>query len=188
MNFIINLLNKIIIVINRAIDGLNKKTVDRIKSSFYALVFILIVLGIFVGYNRGKDSAKKYGKPLIESTNDVFDFFIKKNRSKEQYRSMLETELIEEKREMQLKKVEFPANEMIKTELENKVIETGIDAKRNPFLSMDSQKMADIDRTDDRIKKSDVRELKKEGTKIRLKDKTIKGDQPIDAGAKIIEK
>ena len=68
-----------------------------------------------IGYNKGKGSAKKYGKPLNENTNSVFDTLIKKSRAKAQYKSMLESEFIEEQNKLQLKKVEFPSNENSKT-------------------------------------------------------------------------
>jgi hypothetical protein len=187
MNFIINIINKIIIIINRLIDGLDRKTVEIIRKSYYSLLVIVIIAGIFIGYNSGKGSAKNYGKPLIESTNEIFEGMLNKGRAKERYKSMLETELIEEKRDMQLKKVEFPANEIMKAEIENKVIETDTGTRRSS-LSIDNPQVAEVDRTDNQIKKPDVRELKREDTKIRIKNKSVKSSQPIDTGIKIIEK
>jgi hypothetical protein len=188
MNFIINFINKIIIIINRLIDGLDRKTVDTIRSSYYGLIVVLIILGIFIGYNRGKGSAKKYGKPLTESTNEIFEGMINKGRSKERYRSMLESELIEEKKELQLKKVDFPANEIMKAEIDNKIIEGDSERTRGSSLTMDNPQVAEVERTDERMKKPDVRELKREDSKIRLRNKSGKTNQPIDAGTKIIEK
>jgi len=185
MNIITKILNKIIITINRLIDGLSRKTVETIKMSFYGLVFIIIAIGIYIGYSSGKGAAKKFGKPINEDTNDVFDPLLKKSRDKGQYKSMLESELIEEQKDIQLKKVEFPSNENLKGEIETKVIEPDKDIKKDRSLSLDSQKIADIERTDDKARKTDVRELKKDAPKI--KDKSVRETYPLD-NSKIIDK
>jgi hypothetical protein len=187
MNVLIKILNSIIITINKLIDGLSKKTIETIKMSFYCLVVIIVAIGIYIGYNRGKGSAKKYGKPLNEDTNSVFDPLLKKSRNKGQYKSMLESELIEEQKDIQLKKVEFPSNENLKTEIDTKIIEPAKDIKKNTSLSIDSGKIADVERTDEKIKKPDVRELKKELPKDIIKNKAVKETSPMD-NSKIIEK
>lgn len=185
MNFVVKAINQIIIIINKLIDGLDKKTVSIIRNSFFGLVFILVIIGIVIGYNKGKGSAKKFGKSLTESTNDVFTTTFNSRRSKGQFRSMLETELIEERKNIQLSKVPFPARETIKTEIETKVIEPDADIKKNTSLHIDNQKIPEIKRTDETIKKADVRELKKEYPKIKPKNKAA---NPIDTNSKIIDK
>ncbi|MFH0974286.1 MAG: hypothetical protein V1874_00715 [Spirochaetota bacterium] len=188
MNFIINILNKIIIIINRFIDSFDKKTVNIIKTSFYGFVFILVIIGIYIGYNMGKGSARKFGKPLTEDTNTLFDFSFKKSRERSRFKSLLESELIEEKADKQLKKTEFPANETIKTELDTKIIEPASDIKKQPLPFMDNKKIADVDKTDDKFKKSEVRELQKEIPKLKMTGKTVKENRPIDPKSKIIDK
>lgn len=185
MNFIVKAINQIIIIINKLIDSLDKKTVSTIRNSFFGLVFVLLIVGIFIGYNKGKGSAKKYGKSLTESTNEIFTTTFNSRRSKGQYRSMLETELIEERKNIQLNKVPFPARETVKTEIETKVIEPDPDIKKNTSLHIDNQKIPEVKRTDETIKKSDVRELKKEYPKMKQKSKAA---IPIDTNSKIIDK
>jgi hypothetical protein len=185
MNIISKVLNKVIIAINRVIDGLSRKTVETIKMSFYGLVFIIVALGIYIGYSSGKGAAKKHGKPINEDTNEVFDSLIKKSRDRGQYKSMLESELIEEKKDIQLKKVEFPTNDNLKSEIETKVIEPDKDIKKERSISFDSQKIADVERTDEKAKKSDVRELKKDVP--RMRDKSLREASPLD-NSKIIDK
>jgi hypothetical protein len=187
MNIIIEIFTKVIIAINKIINSLSKKTIETIKMSFYGLIFIIIVIGVIIGYNSGKGDAKKYGKPLNEDTNEIFDSLVKKNRDKDQYGSMLESELIEEQKETQLKKVEFPANENLKTEIETKIIEPDKDIKKDASPSIGSRKIADIERTDDKSNKSDVRELKKDMPKYNIKNKSAKEITPMD-NSKIIEK
>jgi hypothetical protein len=185
MNIITKLLNKIIITINRLIDGLSRKTVETIKMSFYGLVLIIVAIGIYVGYNSGKGAAKKYGKPLNEDTNEVFDPLIKKSHDKGQYKSMLESELIEEQKDIQLKKVEFPSNENLKSEIETKVIEPDKDIKKDKSESLDNRKIADVERIEEKAGRPDVRELKKDAPKI--KDKSKRETTPLD-NSKIIDK
>ncbi len=185
MNILIKIFNKIIIAINKLIDGLDRKTVETIKMSFYGVVLIIVVIGIYIGYSSGKGAAKKYGKPLNEDTNEVFDSMIKKSRYKGQYRSMLESELIEEQKELQLKKVEFPSSDHLKSEIETKVVEPDKDIKKDRALSFDGKKIADVERTDEKVRKPDVRELKKDIPKIR--DKSMREAAPLD-NSKIIDK
>jgi hypothetical protein len=187
MNILVKILSKIIILINGLIDSLSKKTIETIKYSFYGLVLVIIALGIYIGYSSGKGSAKKYGKPLTEETNAIFDPLFKKSRDKGQYRSMLESELIEEQKDIQLKKVEFPSNENLKTEIETNVIEPDKDIKKDSALKMDNQKIADVKKTDEKIEKPDVREINKDLPKIKNKDKTVRETSPMD-NSKLLEK
>ncbi|MBN2403635.1 MAG: hypothetical protein JXN64_14755 [Spirochaetes bacterium] len=186
MNLLIKIVNTTIITINKLIDGLNKKTIDTIKISFFGLVIILVILGIYIGYNSGKSAAKQYGKPITENTNELFDPLIKKSRDI-QYGSMLESELIKEQKDIRFNKVEFPANENLKTEIGSKTVDPDPEIKKESALYMDSQKIADIKRTDEKINEPDIREIKKELPKNKINEKAFQENSPMD-NSKIIEK
>ncbi|MBN2040243.1 MAG: hypothetical protein JW864_09395 [Spirochaetes bacterium] len=187
MNPIIKIINQTIILINRLIDNFDKKTVETIKHSFYFLIFVLLIIGIVIGYNHGKQSAKMYGKPLNETTNSIFDVKIKRNSGTGRFRSMLDSELSEEKKELHLKKIELPANEkQLKPEFDNKIIESGNLNNERP-MHLKSDNIAETENTNKKIITSDVPKLKKSDTQT-LKEKTENNTRLLNKEFKIIEK
>jgi len=187
MNPVIKIINQAIIIINKLINHIDRKTAETIKHSFYFLVFILIIAGAIIGYNNGKRAAKMYGKPLNESTNSIFDVKIKAESGTGRFQSMLDTELMEEQKEMQLRKNELPANEkQLKPEFDQNIIESD-KTEKNSAGHIESSGLAEIERTDERMKKADVLELKKEKTQTG-KNNNYKSVKPIDNDFNIIEK
>ena len=80
MNPVLNALTKIIITINRLIDSMSLKTIETVKRGFYFFIFLLCLVGIYVGYNMGIKSARIKSDPLAEFVNDTFK--IDMNREK----------------------------------------------------------------------------------------------------------
>jgi hypothetical protein len=188
MNPVIKIINQVLILINKLIDGLNKRTVETIRNSFFFIVAMLALVGIYIGYSKGKNSAKIYGKPLTESTNNIFDITIKRNRDTAQFSSMLESELMEESKEMQLKKIEFPAKEKLTSEFTDKIAEPEPANSESSALPPGSDKIAEIKKTDEKYKTPYVHELKKETPESKSEGKDKEQNKPIETELKIIEK
>ncbi len=199
MNIIVKLINKVIILINRLIDGMDRKTSDIIRNSFFGIVALLAVIVIIIGYNSGKNSAKRAGKPLTDYTNNVFGNSINKERGSSNLKSMLESELLEEGKKSGTEKLEFPANEKLESEPDDRIVEIG-NKDKNKSSGLDDEKIADIDKTDDKLKESDVKEVKKTNLQGKKSDKSSGGPEgkssvkpereikPIDSGSGIIDK
>ena len=130
MNPVVKIITNIIIVINRTIDNLDKKTVETIKQSYYLLIFVIVIVGIIIGYNSGKGSAKKYGKPIADSTDSVFDILIKRERKDVRFDSIMEEETIKELKNKKIKKIEFPSSEKLESEFYHTIIEPDVSGKK----------------------------------------------------------
>lgn len=171
MDFLVKILTNIIIQINRVIDSIDKKTVETIKRSFYGVVFLLVIIGIIIGYNNGMGAAKRHGDPLAKYTNMVFDVTIKRERDKSVFSSMLETELLGEISGSDFEKIGFPSNERLKSEFDDNIIEPDTSPKKMsiPTDIDNREKIAEIDRLENSILKSEVKELEKRSNSIKMR-------------------
>jgi hypothetical protein len=163
MNPIVKVVTEIIIFLNRFMDSLNRKTIDTIKQIYYLLVFIIVAVGIFIGYNNGKGAAKEYGDPIAKYTDDVFDVIVKEDRENVRFSSLLEGKSIREKEESLLKKQAFPSNEKLEFESNHNIIEPDSDAKKisGEPRSDDRERIADIKRLDEIEPREDIKKLER---------------------------
>ena len=161
MNFISKILEKIIISLNKIINDLDDQTVETIKKGFYSLVFILVIVGIFIGYYSGKDAALSKSSSISEFTDDVFQVDIKRQREGGDFRSMLETEMLGKHKDQGLKKKRFPVNEKLEIEANNIIFEPDISSpKASPLPLPDSRdRIAEVDRIDGKKSGIEVKEL-----------------------------
>ncbi len=180
MNPVVKIITNIIIVINRTIENLDKKTVETIKQSYYLLIFVIIIVGITIGYNSGKGSAKKYGKPIAETTDSVFDILIKKERKDVRFDAILEGESIKEMKNRKIKKVEFPSNEKLESEFYHTIIEPDVSGKKiieSPAIDS-RDRLAEINRTE--RKESSMSGI---DNKTRIEDQRSYIDKNVDKGS-----
>lgn len=163
MNPVIRILQKGLGIINNIINGLNKKTVNMIKQSFYLLIFIFIIAGMIIGYNMGKDAATIKNPPLTEYTNQVFEIDMSREKEEGKFGSMLETELINESKYSKKNKIKFPQQENLKPDFDDTIFEPEkkIKIRKTPVLDT-RERLFEGKTKRDEIIGSDIRPLKKE--------------------------
>ena len=161
MNPVIKVITEIIIFLNRSIDRLDRKTTTVIRQSYFLFVFVIVVAGIFIGYNWGKNAAKKFGAPIAEYTGDVFNVMIKQERKNVSFGTMIEGRAIREKEESSLKKQAFPSNEKLEFESNHNIVEPDTESKKiytGPQAD-ERERAADVKRIDEAEPREDIKEL-----------------------------
>jgi len=124
MNPVLNILTKVIVSINQAIDSMSLKTVESVKRGFFFFIFVLCIVGLFIGYNMGTKSAKIKSDPLAQFVNDTFKIDINKERADGDFSDMLESEIVNESPMNNFNKSSFPTRENLNPELRKEVIES----------------------------------------------------------------
>ncbi len=109
--------------IDRLIDGIPHRTRDTIRNLFYFLVFVMVVAGAVYGVNRGRESAKIKSAPIIDTTNEAFEVRMKQEREGGDFSAMLDTELINEMKRVDMEKVQFPTRVNLEPELDSGIME-----------------------------------------------------------------
>ena len=122
MNPVVKTITILIISINRLIDGLNSRTVEAIKVGFFFVIFVLVLIGGIMGYRSGMENARIKSPPLIQSTNESFEYDIKKEHRGD-FSSMLESQLIHESKKLGLEKIPYPAQQRLIPEANSTIIE-----------------------------------------------------------------
>lgn len=163
MNPFVKIITNLIIFINRLINGLDKKTVEMIKQGYYLVIFLIVLFGILAGYNMGKSAAKKYGTPLAEHTDDIFNIVVKKERDNVHFGKMVEEKAIMEKEEERLKKQSPASIEKMEPEYHPGIVEPETTDRKihsqPPFKMRDT--LADVKKLDEKARPEDVKELGK---------------------------
>ncbi len=187
MNTLYKIINQIIVFLNRFIDSLDKRTVELIKQSYYLLVFIIVVAGIFIGYNHGKEAAKGFGAPIAEFTDDVFDVIIKTEKENVDFSSLLDGKSIREKEESMLKKQEYPSNEKLEFESNHNIVEPDTEAKKISAAPQadDRERPADVKRLDESEPEEGVRELERRSSPYAGEKKSLIIKDADDAHSEI---
>jgi len=165
MNPVLKIITTIIISINKIIDSMSLKTIETVKRSFFFIIFIMCIIGLFIGYNMGTKSARIKSDPLAEFVNDTFKIDINKEKSDGDFSDMLESEIINESPMNSFNKSTFPTRENLNPELSKEVIEsqnripepdvmdkpfkpeTPIDEKFNSNLNQNDPSIKVIDKT-----------------------------------------
>ncbi len=163
MNPLVNILSKIIMMINSSLDRIDRKKAESIKQGFIFLVFVLSVVTIIIGYRMGRDSVKRTGTPLIKGTKDLFEIDIKRERETPRYGGMIDSDALSEIKDIEYKKITFPSREGLNLEATEKLAEPEA-LKKKPVAPVDAdtrERLSEIDRTDDSLPKGGVRPLKR---------------------------
>ena len=124
MNPVLKILTSMIISINRIIDSMSLKTIETVKRTFFFVIFLMCMTGIFIGYNMGTKSARIKSDPLAEFVNDTFKIDINKEKADGDFSSMLESEIVNESTMNNFNKSAFPTRENLNPELNKSVIES----------------------------------------------------------------
>jgi len=159
MNPIVKIISNIVITINRLLDRIDKKTADTIRASFLFLIFILMVVGIIIGYNMGKEAARIKSLPLAEYTNQIFEADINREKKNGSFGKMLRMKLVEETRRSSYKskdKIQFPAKEKITPFSDDRIFEQ----KRKKFHDTFPDER-------DKIFEADTKPLSKQKTSVK---------------------
>ncbi len=163
MNPIIKILSSILGMIGGSIDSMNRKTAETIKQIFYTIAFLLVVTSAIMGVYFGKRAVKPGVNPLVKYTNQVFDIDIKMNRDKPWLGTMIEGDKINEIQDPDIKRILYPSKESPEPEVREGIVEPDpISSKKKTGVEADVRdRVAEIDRTDETPKKSDVRNIKR---------------------------
>lgn len=93
MNPISKLLAPFTRAFNSIIDGMPRKTAEMIRQTYVLIIVILCIAGAFIGFTKGRHSAKKTGIQMAETTNDIFDIDIQQKREGGKFDSVLDSEI-----------------------------------------------------------------------------------------------
>jgi hypothetical protein len=105
------------------IHRIPKKIRNQIKNEFYAVIFILCIIGAVIGYINGKNAAQIGGQPLVTSMNDLFSYARSKEMRDGDFGSLIESNLIAEPQYNDLTKVRFRTREPMHQTFDNILIE-----------------------------------------------------------------
>lgn len=119
--------------VDRLIDGIPHRTRETIRNLFYFLVFIMMIGGSVYGVTRGRESAKIKSAPIIDTTNEAFEVRMKQEREGGDFSAMLDTELINEMKRVDMEKIQFPTRVNLEPELDSGMIEP---EKRRPEATL----------------------------------------------------
>ena len=179
------MINKIIGPINKIINGFDPKLQGTIKNSFILVIIVLMVVGGFIGYRKGKGAAVVKSEPLAETTNEVFKLDIAREKNEGAFSSMLDSELINESKNIEIKKIEFPSRENLKPDMGDGIIESKTDRKMKASSDMEmDDPLIEGNYRPVNKKESDVRSLKRKvdttrGNKGRIYRSENTGDEPL---------
>ncbi len=124
MNPVVKILSSIIISINKIIDSMSLKTIETVRRAFFFVIFLMCMIGLYIGYSMGTKSAKIKSDPLAEFVNDTFKIDINKEKADGDFSSMLESEIVNESTMNNFNKSAFPTRENLNPELSKSVIES----------------------------------------------------------------
>jgi len=124
MNPIVQFLTSAIIAINKLIDSLSLQTIQTIKRGFFFAIFIFCIIGIIIGINMGKKSAKIKSEPLAEFVNDTFRIDLNREKDAGDFSEMLENEIIKETTINNFNKADFPVRESLEPQYDKNPIES----------------------------------------------------------------
>ncbi|HOP61881.1 MAG TPA: hypothetical protein PK358_02145 [Spirochaetota bacterium] len=190
MNPIVQAISSFIIALNRFIDSLSLQTIQNIRRGFFFTIFVMCIIGIIIGINMGKKSAKIRSAPFAEFVNDTFKIDLNREKESADFSEMLENEIIKESDINNFEKAEFPVREQLKPQYDkapidsdNRVSEPDIMTK--PYKS-ETPIDEDLNRTKTDNEKS-VRPLEKNLTDENKGDIIINRNTENENQNKIIE-
>lgn len=120
--------------VDRLINSIPHDTQQTVKSIFFLVMLGFAVGGAVYGVTMGKEAAKIKSAPIIESTNDAFELDIKREHGDGNFSSMLDSEVINEMKSIDMGKIQFPTRTSLEPEADRGIIEpdTGRKVKETP--------------------------------------------------------
>jgi hypothetical protein len=130
MNPIAKILGPLSNIIGGLLGGITPRTAQSIKKGYLFFIFILVIIALMIGWNRGKHSAMIKSSPLAERVNDVFKIDVNKEREDGDFGTVLDSTIISETRNARPQKIEFPARESLEPEFEGGIIDHSTEKRR----------------------------------------------------------
>lgn len=195
MNPIVKFLTSAIIAINKLIDSLSLQTIQTIKRGFFFAIFIFCIIGIIIGMNMGKNSARIKSAPLAEYVNDTFRIDINREKESGDFSEMLENEVIKESTINNFDKAEFPVRDKLDPqyqkdpiESQNKISEP--DIRTHPYrneIPVDEDLNRTITKTDPAVRALE-KKLTDEGKNDIILNKSIETDKSKETDIRSVDK
>jgi len=132
MNPVFKAINTIMEGLLGAVGGMSKKTVESIRAGFIFFIFVLAILGGFLGYRSGMQNAKIKSSPLFDVTNDTFNIEVRRERKEGVFSSTLDSAVINEVKNIDPAKLNYPAQDDMLPEYDNAMVEPGRTMKFRP--------------------------------------------------------
>ncbi len=163
MNPIFKILDTVFGSIGDVLSNISPGVQRTIRSAFFTLIFIIAMVGIYIGYTKGKNAASIKSDPLAKFTNQVFDIDIKRERDDGKFGDMLETESINEMKISDPKKNKYATKDRFDPDFDAGIVEGGRDKKIWARPEMEDKNMI-FDGSTDKLKKEEpVRDITKKG-------------------------
>ncbi|MCX7679779.1 MAG: hypothetical protein N2316_11270 [Spirochaetes bacterium] len=157
MNALFNILERFISAIDRLIAGIDRRTQETIKQAAYLLAFAIIAASVGIGIYKGKEAARIGAVPSFSSINEIFETDVKQSRKTPFSRIMVESGQINEITDPELRRILFPTQTGQEPTVGETVVEP--EAPHKIQTPSGSDRLAEIDRTDESLQKADVKPL-----------------------------
>jgi hypothetical protein len=161
MNPVFKILNRIAAGLDSLIDGMDKQTMDTVRQAGYLLAFLLVAASIGFGIHLGTKNARIGTAPLFTATNEIFEISVKRSRETPYSSTMVESDSINEISDPELRRILFPSKAGQEPEASETIVEPETGKAERPAESAGPDRLAEIDRTDGKPGKADVRSLEK---------------------------
>ncbi len=159
MNPILNILARILSGVDRLIGGMDKSTLETIKQVGYLLAFLIVAGSVGFGIYKGKEAARIGALPSFSSINEIFEVDVKRSRKTGFSRTMVESGQINEISDPELRRILFPTQAGQEPAVAETIVEP--DAPHKAAAPTETDRLSEIDRTDEKPQKSDVKPLSK---------------------------
>lgn len=156
-----NILSKIIGSIDNAIGGMDRKTAESVRQAGYLVGFLLVAASVGLGIHYGRESARMGQTPNFTHTNQIFETLVKRGRQTSYTRTLVESDQINEITDPELKRILFPTQVGQEPTVSENVVEPETGKKAAAADAEGTDRLSEIDRTDEGPAKADVRTLKK---------------------------
>ncbi len=159
MNPVFNILARILSGIDHLIGGIDKRTLETVKQAGYLLAFVLIAGSVGFGIYKGREAARIGAMPSFSSINEIFEVDVKRARKTGFSRTLMESDQINEIADPELRRILFPTQAGQEPSVSDTIVEP--EAFHKTAAPAETDRLSEIDRTDEKPQKSDVKPLSK---------------------------
>ncbi len=108
MNSLIKIIKFLLESVSGFLSSVDRKTAALIRQFFFMILFVLCMIGIYIGYSSGREAAQIKSPPIAEYTRDLFQLDRKREREEARFGSMLESQKLNEMKYRERAKIPFP--------------------------------------------------------------------------------